>query len=150
MDRSLLSESCFSVKNFRSSHRSCVLKNLPISQENTCAGLFLTKLQAFRPETLLKETLKQVFFSEICDIFQNRSSRSQLFFKIGAFKNFATVLESLTNKVAGLRTCNFIKKRLHYVKHVKHKICEIFKNSCFYRTPILKSFDKRLLIEFLT
>ena len=30
------------------------------------------------------------------------------------------MLESLTNKVAGLRAYNFIKKKLQHVKHVKH------------------------------
>ena len=46
-----------------------------------------------------------------------RSSRSQMFFKVGVLKNFAkfsgertAALESLFNKVAGLRACNFIKK----------------------------------------
>ena len=42
-----------------------------------------------------------------------RSSRSQIFFGIGAVKNFA-MLEFLLNKVAGLQTCNFIKKRLQH------------------------------------
>ena len=47
-----------------------------------------------------------------------RSSRSQMSFKISVLKNFAIftwktpVLESLFNNVAGLQTCNFIKKRL--------------------------------------
>ena len=45
------------------------------------------------------------------------SSRSQMFFKIGFFINFAVftgipVLESLFNKVTGRQHCNFIKKRL--------------------------------------
>ena len=49
-----------------------------------------------------------------------KSSRSQIFFKIGLLKNFANftgkapVLESPFNKVAGLKTCNFIKKRLQH------------------------------------
>ena len=43
--------------------------------------------------------------------------RSIQFFKLDAPKNFANftrkkpVLESLPNKVAGLKVCNFIKKR---------------------------------------
>ena len=40
-----------------------------------------------------------------------RSSRSQMFFGAGAFKNFA-MLDFLFNKVAGFQACNFIKKRL--------------------------------------
>ena len=44
------------------------------------------------------------------------SSRLQMFFKIGGPKNFAIftgkqLLESFLNKVAGLKTCNIIKKR---------------------------------------
>ena len=58
---------------------------------------------------------------QIC--FENhmyRSSRSQMFFKIGVLKNFAVirrktpVFESLFNKIAGLKSCNFIKKRLQH------------------------------------
>ena len=45
-----------------------------------------------------------------------RSSRSQMFFAIGVLKTFhnihrkAPVLESLFNKVAGLKACNFIER----------------------------------------
>ena len=59
-----------------------------------------------------------------------RSSRSQMFFKIGVLKSFANlhrktpVLESLFKKVADLKVCNFIIKRLQYrcfpVKFVKY------------------------------
>ena len=43
----------------------------------------------------------------------------QMFFKIGVLKNFAKsqktpVLEFLFNKVADLKACNFIKKRLRH------------------------------------
>ena len=50
----------------------------------------------------------------------NRSSRLQMFFKIGFVKNFANftgkkhVLESLFNKVAALKTCNSIRKRIQH------------------------------------
>ena len=43
---------------------------LKISQyppENNCAGDFLIKLQTFRPATLLKETLTQVFSCAYCE-----------------------------------------------------------------------------------
>ena len=49
-----------------------------------------------------------------------RSSRSQMFFKIDVLKNFANlpgkkpVLESFLNKVAVLKVCSFIKKRLQH------------------------------------
>ena len=46
------------------------------------------------------------------NIYQDRSSRSQMFFKIDVLKNFADFtekhLESFCNKVAGLKACNFI------------------------------------------
>ena len=45
------------------------------SQENTCASLFLIKLQAMGPATLLKkETLAQVFSCEFCEISKNTFS----------------------------------------------------------------------------
>ena len=42
-----------------------------------------------------------------------------MFFKVGVLKNFANftgkhILKSLFNKVAGLKSCNFIKKRLQH------------------------------------
>ena len=48
------------------------------------------------------------------------------------------MLESLFNKVTGLKACNFIKKRLQHmcfpVNIAKFRL-EIFKNSFFQRTP---------------
>ena len=63
---------------------------------------------------------------------KSRSSRSQIFFKIGVLKNFAPVLESIIDKVAGLKACNFIKKRLQYR-------CLPVKFAKFYRTPFLQN-----------
>ena len=63
---------------------------------------------------------------------KSRSSRSQMFFKIGVLKNFAPVLESIIDKVAGLKACNFIKKRLQYR-------CLPVKFAKFYRTPFLQN-----------
>ena len=42
-----------------------------------------------------------------------RSSHSQIFFWTGALKSFA-MLKFLSNKIAGLQACNFIKKRLQH------------------------------------
>ena len=47
---------------------------------------------------------------------QSKSSLSQMFFKTGSLKDWqypqkTPVLESLFEKVAGLKACNFIKKR---------------------------------------
>ena len=60
-----------------------------------------------------------------------------MYLKIGALENFAMftgkhlIGVAFLNKYAGLKTCNFIKKKL---KHVfPCKIREIFKNTFFYR-----------------
>ena len=60
----------------------------------------------------------------LADVLQNRCLKN--------FANFhlkTPVLESLCNKVAGLRACNFIKKRLQ--RMFSCEICEIFKNTYF-------------------
>ena len=66
-----------------------------------------------------------------------RKSRSQMFFKIGVSKNFGKshrktpVLESLFNKVAGLRFVTLLKKPPTQV--FSCEICETFKNTYFHR-----------------
>ena len=60
-----------------------------------------------------------------------------MFFKVGVLKNFANftwkhILKSLFNKVAGLRSCNFIRKRL------RHR-CFAVKFEEFLRTTFLKN-----------
>ena len=67
-----------------------------------------------------------------------RSSRSQMFFGAGAFKNFA-MLDFLFNKVAGFQACNFIKKRLQHrcfsVKFAKFSSASFLQNTsggCFW------------------
>ena len=72
----------------------------------------------------------------------------EVFCKKGCSENFfefhkkTPVLESLFNKVAGLRTWNVIKKTLQHscfpVSFVK-----------FLRTPILKNFCERLLLKVI-
>ena len=66
-----------------------------------------------------------------------RSSRLHIFLKIDVLKNMffhrkKPVLESLLNKVAGLKVCNFIKKRL------KHR-CFPVKLHKFSRAPFLQN-----------
>ena len=56
------------------------------------------------------------------------------------------VLESLFNKVAGIQASNFIKKRL-LTQVFSCKKCEIFKNSFFYKTPPVATFEE---MNFLT
>ena len=41
------------------------------------------------------------------------------------------MLDSLFNKVAGLQSCNFVKKRLHPTQEFSCEYCGIFNNTCF-------------------
>ena len=82
-----------------------------------------------------------------------------MFFKIGVFKNFrkfhkkTPVLESLFNKAAGLKACNFIKKRRQQSFLLVK--CEIFKSTfflkntsvdcfCHYETPVQDRLYKKV------
>ena len=66
-----------------------------------------------------------------------RSSRSQMFFKIGVLKNFrkfhrkTPILESLSIKVTGLRTWNDIIKRLQH-RCFFVKLAKFLRTSFFY------------------
>ena len=68
---------------------------------------------------------------------RRRRYDSQMFFKMDALKNFANftgkkpVLNSLPNKVEGLKVCNFIKKKL------QHR-CFPVKFHKFLRAPFFK------------
>ena len=55
-----------------------------------------------------------------------------------------SVLESLFNNIAGLKACNFIKKRLQH-KVFSCKYCEIFKKIFFDRTSPVAVFVKHYL-----
>ena len=61
--------------------------------------------------------------------------------KFCTFHRKTPVMESLFNKVAGLKTCNFIKKRL------QHRFFPM-KFAKSYRTPILKNICERLLLYY--
>ena len=70
-------------------------------------------------------------------IVQYRSRRWQMFFKIAVLKNFVnftgkhvSVLESLFNKVASLKVCNFMEKRLQH-RAFPVKFTKFFKNAFF-------------------
>ena len=66
-----------------------------------------------------------------------RSSRLQMFFKIGALKNFANFTgKHLCWNFLLICSCNFIKKRLQH-----RYLCEIFKKTVFYRTPPVAAFE---------
>ena len=76
-----------------------------------------------------------------------RSSRSQIFDKIGFHKNFrnihkkTSVLEYLFNKVTGLKACNFIKMRPQH---------RCFRNRFFYETPPVAASEngQRIFAEY--
>ena len=84
-----------------------------------------------------------------------------MFFKIAVLKNFHSivrktpVLESLFNKVAGLKACIFIKKETP-TQVFYYKYCGILKNSFFCRTPHCSLYfsvvlsDDRILCTFLS
>ena len=66
---------------------------------------------------------------------KSRSTRSQMFFKIGVLRNFVIFTgkqSSLFNNVACLRACNFLKKRLH-------RRCFAVKIAKSLRTPFLQN-----------
>ena len=115
--------------------------------------------------TLSKKRLAQVFSCEFCEISKNtifteqlratasfslesrrfnersshqRCSVKKVFLVILKLYRETPVLESLFNKVAGLRACCFIKKRLQH-------ICLSVKFAKFLRTPVLKNSCERLL-----
>ena len=56
------------------------------------------------------------------------------------------VLESPFNKIAGLKACNFIKKRVRSRCFLVN-ISNILKDSFFYRTPPVAAFVLSLLID---
>ena len=94
-------------------------------------GRFLNVLYAF--------TLRSV--SRKYKEFISSSSHRRCSMKKDVLKNFAifAVLESLFNKVARLRACNFIRKRLQY-RYFPMNIAK------FLTKTILKNICKRLVI----
>ena len=59
-------------------YKKAVLKNFAISTgKHLCWSLFLTKLLAYGPAILLKETPTQLFSCEYCKIFKNPYFKEQ-------------------------------------------------------------------------
>ena len=58
-----------------------------------------------------------------------RCSVKKMFWKFWKFQRKALVLESHFLKVANLRTCNFIKKKIP-TQVLSREICKFFKNIC--------------------
>ena len=77
----------------------------------------------------------------------NRSSLSQMFFKIGILKKCCkfhrktSVLEYLFNEVAVLKTCNVIKKR-HQHRCFPVIFAIFLRMPFFYRTPLLAASEQ--------
>ena len=68
-----------------------------------------------------------------------RSSRSQMFFKIVALKNFA-MLESLLNKVAGLQvfSCEYCKiaKSRFFIEHLRWLLQQMFCLTLYFQKDV--------------
>ena len=74
-----------------------------------------------------------------------------MFFEVGALKKFRNihgktpVLKPLFDKVAGVKTCNFIKKRLH-CRFFHVNIAKFLRTASFYRTsPVAASVCQTVL-----
>ena len=117
---------------YKSSHRRCSVKN------------------GKRRKCWILEPLKLHFpgFWELflCVIVYIQKQPSEVFCKKGVLKIFTNFigkhlcwLESLFNKVTGLKACYFIKTRLQH-------LCFPVKFAKFLRTPILKNISERLLL----
>ena len=106
------------------------LKNLgPFIGEHFCRGLFFNKVSGRKPKTSRT-------------IYWKCSVKKDVFKKFHKFHRKKTpVLESLFNKVTGLRPCNLIKNG------IRHK-CFPVKLSKFLRTAMLKNIHGRLLLNF--
>ena len=72
----------------------------------------------------LFEANSGVSFLEQSEAVDRRCSVIKAFLKISHYSQENTFLESLFNKVAGVQTCNFIKKRIQR----RCEYCEIFRN----------------------
>ena len=81
------------------------------------------------------------FLGALCTICLFRSSRPEVFCKKGVLRNFTKFTGKhlcqrlFFNKVSG-KGCNFIKKET-LAQAFSCEFCEIFKNTFFYRTPLV-------------
>ena len=129
----------------RRSHRNCfirkvILRNFAkITGKHLCHSLFLNKVAgAYQFCEISKNTLFYriplggCFWTNALLTKKGRSCPWQMFFKLGALKNFAnfTGKQSLFYTATALQACNFIKKRLQH-KYFLMKFYETFKNTLF-------------------
>ena len=103
----------------RWSSKQGFLKVLQYSQESTCAGVFLIKLQARRPTDLSKRNPNTVFFPVIyCEIFKDN------FLQNASGSNWSEPYnEFLNNYSFNLRKCLF---RIFQDNHFRKKTTDAF------------------------
>ena len=93
-------------------------------------SLLLWEVQVIR-DLLCVRDIGETSFNRLLLLLILKSSHERCSIEKGVLKNFANFTEkhlcwSLFNKVAKLRACNIIRKRLQ-----PREICEIFKSTCF-------------------
>ena len=127
-------------RNYRSSRSQIffkigILKNFAnFTRKHLYWSLFLIKLQIWRLANLLRRDFntgamrKKLQKQSFAHILQKRCSS-----KFREFHRKIPVLKFLFNKVAGLKTCNFIKKRLQHrcfrVKFAKYLRTSFLRNT---------------------
>ena len=101
----------------RRSHRRCstkkvVLKNFAVfTRKHLYWSLFLIKLRAFRPATLLKWTPTQTFSCEYCKILKSNYFEKQLWTAASVSQRFSWVIpevESFSAALLQVGRCNLI------------------------------------------
>ena len=76
------------------------------------------------PKNTEQQDMEKVWLTQ-CHIWFDRSSRSQMFFKIGVLKNFTSVTEKTP----------VLESNESLIQVLSCKIYDIFKNNYFHRTP---------------
>ena len=101
------------------------------SESTLFLGLQKYKLRGTNSETIIQNQKHpmELFYEKRCS-----------FLKISQISQRNTSVESLFNKVAGLKACNSIKKRLQHG-------CLFGKFAKFLRTPVLEIISERLLLQ---
>ena len=103
--------------------------------------------------SVLNTSHRTIFHHHISDISDCRSSRWQIFFRIGVLKNFAIFTRKqlccsrFVIKLQAFRSRTLLKETPRQV--FSYEYCEIFKNSLFYRTPPVAASLTSRNIKFL-
>ena len=91
--------------------------------------------------SVLNTSHRTIFHHHTSDISDCRSSRWQMFFRIGVLKNFAIFTgkrlycSCFVIKLQAFRSRTLLKETPRQV--FSYEYCEVFKNSFFYRTPLV-------------